>query len=154
MPTNPLATFRYMVAVAADMKLGDPAELDDPDKSRVIAGDAPEIMPEPWAQIRGAGGPQGDKQCPEDYQRFDVNVYSQNQMEADLISRQIFRAMRGQGQKTFTQDFDDPDTGMTTHYETCVISVDAEGGPFQLVDTDRRVPFTFRSYVLFYGEDL
>ena len=33
-------------------------------------------------------------------------------------------------------------------------AVDAEGGPFQLVDTDRRTPFTFRSYVLFYGEDL
>ena len=60
----------------------------------VVAGDAPDNMPEPWAQIRGAGGPQGDKQCPEDYQRFDVNVYSQNQMQADLISRQIFRAMR------------------------------------------------------------
>ena len=136
MPTNPLATFRAMVDAAAS------------DLRAVIAGDAPDNMPEPWAQIRGAGGPQGDKQCPEDYQRFDVNVYSQDQMEADLISRQIFRAMRRQGQQTFTQSFDGAD------YETDVISVDAEGGPFQLVDTDRRTPFVFRSYVMFYGEDL
>ena len=144
MPTNPLATFRHLVDMAA------------PDLQSVIAGDASEdyedkprtSRPEPWAQIRGSGGPSGDKQCPEDYQRFDVNVYSQNQMEADLISRQIFRAMRRQGQQTFMQSFD----GVI--YETCVISVDAEGGPFQLVDTDRRVPFTFRSYVMFYGEDL
>ena len=68
-------------------------------KAVVVVGDAPDNMQTPWAQIRGAGGPQGDKQCPEDYQRFDVNVYSQNQMEADLISRQIFRAMRSQGQE-------------------------------------------------------
>ena len=72
---------------------------------------------------------------------------SQNQMEADLISRQIFRAMRRQGQQTFMQSFDG------VNYETDVISVDAEGGPFQLVDTDRRTPFVFRSYVMFYGED-
>ena len=39
-------------------------------------------------------------------------------------------------------------------YETDVISIDAEGGPFQLVDTDRQLPFVFRSYVMFYGEDL
>ena len=151
MPTNPLATFRDMVDAAAM------------DLRSVVAGDAPDNMPEPWAQIRGAGGPQGDKQCPEDYQRFDVNVYSQNQMEADLISRQIFRAMRDlpaffaeqldlHGVDAITnpvmQSFDGVD------YETDVISVDAEGGPFQLVDTDRRVPFTFRSYVMFYGEDL
>ena len=144
MPTNPLATFRAMVDAAAPLL------------QSVIAGDASEdyeesprtARPEPWAQIRGAGGPQGDKQCPEDYQRFDVNVYSQNQMEADLISRQIFRAMRRQGQQTFMQSFDGVD------YETDVISVDAEGGPFQLVDTDRRTPFVFRSYVMFYGEDL
>ena len=71
MPTNPLATFRAMVDAAA------------PDLQSVIVGDASEdyeqqprtARPEPWAQIRGSGGPQGDKQCPEDYQRFDVNVY-------------------------------------------------------------------------------
>ena len=104
MASNPLATFRDMVieAVRVDA-LGGQFGLND--MERCIAGDAPDNMPEPWAQIRGAGGPQGDKQCPEDYQRFDVNVYSQNQMEADLISRQIFRAMRGQGQETFTQSF-------------------------------------------------
>ena len=142
MPTNPLATFRDMVDAAAIDMQGDPLLKD------VIAGDAPDNMGEPWAQIRGAGGPQGDKQCPEDYQRFDVNVYDQNQLRGDQISRQIFRAMRRQGQETFEQDFD----GVI--YETDVISVDAEGGPFQLVDTDRRTPFVFRSYVMFYGEDL
>ena len=152
MPTNPLATFRCLVLDAAP-EFFDPMYPMDKERARVIAGDAPDNMAEPWAQIRGAGGPQGDKQCPEDYQRFDVNVYSQNQMEADLISRQIFRAMRRQGQQTFTQDFDDPDTGIVTTFSTDVISVDAEGGPFQLVDTDRRVPFVFRSYVMFYGED-
>ena len=146
MPTNPLATFRCLVLKAAPELVPDP--INNPCEGRCIVGDAPDNMQTPWAQIRGAGGPQGDKQCPEDYQRFDVNVYSQNQMEADLISRQIFRAMRRQGQKTFTQSFDG------VNYETCVISVDAEGGPFQLVDTDRRTPFTFRSYVMFYGEDL
>ena len=150
MPSNPLATFLELVDAAA------------PDLLAVIAGDAPDNMPEPWAQIRGAGGPQGDKQCPEDYQRFDVNVYDQNQLRGDQISRQIFRAMRDLPSlfdgatlvngvpfvNPVTQSFDG------VYYETDVISVDAEGGPFQLVDTDRRVPFVFRSYVMFYGEDL
>ena len=157
MPTNPLATFRAMVLEASR-----PMPTEEPLLQAVIAGDAPDNMPEPWAQIRGAGGPQGDKQCLEDYQRFDVNVYDQNQLRGDQISRQIFRAMRDipalladptvkarllNAQGLFEQDFD----GMI--YQTCVISVDAEGGPFQLVDTDRRTPFTFRSYVMFYGED-
>ena len=156
MPSNPLATFREMVALAADPELGIFADLLDPDKSRIISGDAPEKMPEPWAQIRGAGGPQGDKQCPEDYQRFDVNVYSQNQMEADLISRQIFRALRDLSTIFNPAGLTNPVVQMFDNvvYETCVISVDAEGGPFQLVDTDRRTPFVFRSYVMFYGEDL
>ena len=156
MPSNPLATFRYLVVKAADPVLGDPNDLAyNLDKNRVIDGDAPDNMPEPWAQIRGAGGPLGDKQCPEDYQRFDVNVYRSKPVAKRIrFPGKIFRAMRAQGQETFAQMFDDPDTGMTTHYETCVISVDAEGGPFQLVDTDRRTPFVFRSYVMFYGEDL
>ena len=162
MPTNPLATFRCLVLAAAPELVPDPTE---PCEGRCVVGDAPDNMQTPWAQIRGAGGPQGDKQCPEDYQRFDVNVYDQNQLRGDQISRQIFRAMRNipkflggldsavrgellNAEGLFKQDFE----GVI--YETCVISVDAEGGPFQLVDTDRRTPFTFRSYVLFYGEDL
>ena len=147
MPSNPLATFRCLVLAAAPELVPDPTE---PCEGRCIVGDAPDNMQTPWVQIRGAGGPQGDKQCPEDYQRFDVNVYDQNQLRGDQISRQIFRAMRSQGQKVI--EVTDVDTGMV--YETCVISVDAEGGPFQLVDTDRRTPFVFRSYVMFYGEDL
>ena len=142
-PANPLATFRELVAAAAP-------ELQD-----VVVGDAPDNMAEPWAQIRGAGGPQGDKQCPEDYQRVDVNVYDKTHMRADLIAQKIFRALRDLPMffkrvplvNPFLLTFDEVD------YETDVISVDAEGGPFQLVDTDRRVPFVFRSYVLFYGED-
>ena len=91
MPTNPLATFREYgrrgggAVICSRLLMADASE-DYEQQPRTC-------RPEPWAQIRGSGGPQGDKQCPEDYQRFDVNVYSQNQMEADLISRQIFRAM-------------------------------------------------------------
>ena len=147
LPANPLATFRDMVLTSAP-ELFDPMYPMDKDRARCIVGDAPDNMAEPWAQIRGAGGPQGDKQCPEDYQRVDVNVYDKTHMRADLIAQKIFRAMRAQGQKTFTHSFE------SVNYLTDVISVDAEGGPFQLVDTDRRVPFVFRSYVLFYGEDL
>ena len=128
-----------LVALAADMELGMFADLLDPDKSRIIGRCARRKDARAVGADTRRRWAQGDKQCPEDYQRFDVNVYSQNQMEADLISRQIFRAMRRQGQQTLMQDFD----GVI--YETDVISVDAEGGPFQLVDTDRRTPFVFRS---------
>ena len=98
-------------------------------------GDAPGGMPDPWVQIRGAGGPQPDKQCPESYRRFDLNVYSKNQIEADQVSQHIDNQFRKQGQQTFAQTFDG------TPYSTDVISIDAEGGPFQLVDTDRRDTF-------------
>ena len=36
----------------------------DPDKDRAIAGDAPDNMHTPWAQIRCAGGPPGRQAMP------------------------------------------------------------------------------------------
>jgi hypothetical protein len=72
-----------------------------------------------------------------------LNVYSQNQFESDELSQKIDNALRKQPHGVVS----------VPPYSTDVISIDAEGGPFQLVDTDRRVPFVFRSYVMFYGED-
>ena len=103
-------------------------------------------MTTPWAQIRGAGGPQPDKQCPEAYRRADVNVYDDDQLRGEMISQQIDNALRTQPHGVVAVP--------GTTFETDVISIDGEGGPFELVDTDRRVPFVFRSYVMFYGEDL
>ena len=134
MPTNPLATFRHLVMLAV------------PTLTECVVGDAPGGMTTPWAQIRGAGGPQPDKQCPEAYRRADVNVYDDDQLRGEMLSQQIDNALRTQRHGVVSV----PDTA----FETDVISIDAEGGPFELVDTDRRTPFVFRSYVMFYGEDL
>ena len=143
MPSNPLATFKQLVFDAAPMEFGG-------DDKRVVVGDAPGGMPDPWAQIRGAGGPQPDKQCPENYRRVDLNVYSKDQFKADELSQQIDNELRKLAHGVIPV----PPPPLAPIYQTDVISIDAEGGPFQLVDTDRRVPFTFRSYVMFYGEDL
>ena len=141
MASNPLATFKQLVFDAA------PVDFEQDDK-RVVVGDAPGGMPDPWAQIRGAGGPQPDKQCPENYRRVDLNVYSKDQFEADALSQQIDNFLRKVRHGVVSVP------KIMPIYQTDVISIDAEGGPFQLVDTDRRVPFVFRSYVMFYGEDL
>ena len=74
-------------------------------------------------------------------------------MRADDFSKDIPGHAEDLPARSCCQSVHDSFDGVD-YYETDVISVDAEGGPFQLVDTDRRVPFVFRSYVLFYGEDL
>ena len=137
MASNPLATFRHLVNEAAK------DSTDNYLLTAVVVGDAPGGMKTPWAQIRGAGGPQPDKQCPEAYRRADVNVYDDDQLRGEMISQQIDNALRMQPHGVVS----------VPPYLTDVISIDGEGGPFELVDTDRRVPFVFRSYVMFYGED-
>ena len=72
MPSNPLATFRHLVYEASE---ADALRMSRFCSRSLLATlrrlrTAPAVWPNPGRRYAGAGGPQPDKQCPENYRRL------------------------------------------------------------------------------------
>ena len=134
LPANPLRAIRSLILSALP-------ELTD--KKQVWVGDAEGDMPSPWIQIIGAGGPATPKQIPDRRRRIDVNCYADAAADADALSEKL---------NLWFEDY--PGSQITdAASDTCIIAIDDETGPINLIDRDRRnQPLTTRSYILEYSE--
>ena len=124
-PSDPIPTIRSVVLAAA------------PELTEVVIGPAIGSIAPPFATVRNVGGPEEEAQVPQAQRRIDVNVFAKDTKEANRIMNLIHRAIRQRRNQAGALDFP---------------NIFSAGGPLDLVDDDRRLPFVFRPYYVIFGE--
>lgn len=142
-----------------------------PDLVRLVEAMVPELAmvtigppkgnePTPFAVIRTVSGLSDDPQFPEAERTIDVVIYGDSVKQANEVSNELYWQIR---RRYVDRNYLNPpnrDAPQPVHIEKDgqvitfpLPSLFPAGGPFDLVDPDRKLPGVMRSYELTFCED-